>query len=98
MIAEKLTNDLQQLIDQIHQARAIRNRRRAAILNEQPSHAGASELAGIDRQFASLRLAEDILQDAIKGIREIEPEPDAAEDPWDQLVGAVLFVPIKKVG
>jgi hypothetical protein len=72
MIAEKLTNDLQQLIEQIHQARAIRNQRRAAILNEQPSHGAASELAGIDRQFASLRLAEDILQDAIKELRVIE--------------------------
>jgi hypothetical protein len=71
MIAEKLTDDLQLLIEKIHEARDARNQRRAELLNEEPSQAGLNELEGMNKHGAALRLAEDILRDAIKELRAI---------------------------
>jgi hypothetical protein len=89
MIVAQLTHDLQVLIDQIQDARASRTERRQKILASEPTDAGASELAAIDKHFEHLRLAEDVLQDAIKGIRAIDPED---VDPWDALVVKVVLV------
>jgi hypothetical protein len=78
MIAEKLTNDLEALIGQIDEAREVRKRRKANLLKEQPTIAGACELEGINKQIDSLQLAEDILQDAIKELEAIEDEDETA--------------------
>jgi hypothetical protein len=80
MIAEKLTNDLEALIGQIDEAREVRKRRKANLLKEQPTIAGACELEGISKQLDSLQLAEDILQDAIKELEAIEDEDETARN------------------